>query len=169
MRHVARLFLSAATLAGIAGIAVASDDPPGKTSEEVLAAMDRTSTWGHPDLAAEFSGMHHYQAGRYPEAMADFKEAARYADKLSQLSIGLMYLNGQGVRKDPVAAFAWVAIAAERKYPQFTATRDGIWATLDASQREQAKALVEQLYGQYGDAVAKPRMAKVLRRYRARM
>lgn len=165
MRNVCRTLLLIA-LAGLAGPTAASDDPPGKATDEVLAAMDRTSTWGHPDLANEFSGMHYYEAGHYKEALASFRTAARYADKLSQLSIGLMYLDGQGVEKDPVAAFAWVAIAAERKYPQFIATRDAIWAMLDAEQRERAKALVGRLYPEYGDATAKPRMAKVLRRNR---
>lgn len=134
-----------------------------KTSQEVLDAMSHSSTWGHPDQYGEFTGMQRYAAGDFKAAMKYFLIGARYADKLSQLSIGLMYLNGQGVQKDPVTAFAWVAIAAERKYPQFLATRDAIWAQLDASQREQAKALVEQLYPEYGDATAMHRMTLVLR------
>lgn len=128
----------------------------------VLAAMDRTSPWGHPDLFNEFAGMHRLKAHDYKAAMKFFKEASRYADKLSQLSVGLMYLNGQGVAKDPVTAFAWVAISAERKYPRFLATRDTIWNTLDADQREQAKVLVAKLYTEYGDPVAKKRMARAL-------
>lgn len=132
-------------------------------SQKVLDAMSRTSTWGHPDQYGEFSGMQHYAAGNYKAAMKSFLLGARYADKLSQLSIGLMYLNGQGVQKDPVEAFAWAAIAAERKYAQFIDTRDQIWSTLDADQREQAKRRVEALYADYGDAVAKPRMARALR------
>jgi len=170
MRH-GHLAIVALALGGLASTVAASDgpSPSSKTVDEVLTAMDNTWTWGHPDQANEFSGMHAYHAGRYDEALADFKEAARYADKLSQLSIGLMYLNGQGVKKDPVMAFAWVAIAAERKYPQFLATRDSIWGTLDTAQRAQARVLIEQLYAQYGDATAKPRMAKVLRRNRTEL
>jgi len=134
-----------------------------KTSQEVLAAMSNSSTWGHPDEYGEFTGMQRYAAGNFKAAMKYFLIGARYADKLSQLSIGLMYLNGQGVSRDPVAAFAWIAIAAERKYPQFLATRDAVWAQLDASQREQAKLLVEKLYAEYGDPVAKHRMTLRLR------
>jgi hypothetical protein len=74
-----------------------------------------------------------------------------------------MYLNGQGVEKNPVTAFAWIAIAAERQYPQFLATRDAVWAQLDAAQREQARALLEKLYPEYGDPTAKQRMSMVLR------
>lgn len=137
-----------------------TDDAP--SVDRVLAAMDRTPTWGHPDLFNEFAGMHRLKAHDYKAAMKFFKEASRYADKLSQLSLGLMYLNGQGVAKDPVTAFAWVAISAERKYPRFLATRDAIWSTLDADQREQAKTMVAKLYAEYGDPVAKKRMAHAL-------
>lgn len=145
----------------------ASDKPTAsiqsKQSQEVMAAMDHSSTWGHPDEYGEFTGMQRYAAGNYKAAMKYFLIGARYADKLSQLSIGLMYLNGEGVQKDPVTAFAWIAIAAERKYPQFLATRDAVWAQLDAQQREQAKAKLNELYPEYGDPTAKRRMTLVLR------
>ena len=140
-----------------------------KTALEVWTAMSRSSTWGHPDEWSEFTGMQRYADGNFKAAMKYFLIGARYADKLSQLSIGLMYLSGQGVKKDPVAAFAWVAIAAERKYPQFLATRDALWAQLDAAQRKQAKALLETLYPEYGDPTAKRRMALVLRLNRSEL
>lgn len=154
--------------------AAAQDSPYGvtmqsKSTQDVLDAMSNTSTWGHPDQYGEFAGMQHYAAGNYKAAMKYFLIGARYADKLSQLSIGLMYLDGQGVEKDPVTAFAWIAIAAERKYPQFLATRDMVWAQLDAQQREQAKAVVEQLYPEYGDIEAKRRMALALRLARSEL
>ncbi|MBD8871218.1 sel1 repeat family protein [Rhodanobacter sp. DHB23] len=139
------------------------EDMQDKPSRDLLDAMGNTPTYGHPDLEGEFAGMQHYAAGDYQAAMKYFLVGARFADKLSQMSIGLMYLNGEGVKKDPVAAFAWIALAAERKYPKFLATRDAVWAGLDAAQREQAKALVEQLYPEYGDASAKPRMIKHMR------
>jgi hypothetical protein len=140
-----------------------------KASKEVLAAMARTSTWGHPDEAAEFQGMQEYADGDYAKAMENFREGARYADKLSQLSIGLRYLNGEGVEKDPVQAYAWVALAAERKYPLYLVTRDKIWKSLNDDQRTQAKALLDELTPEYGDAVAKVRMEHVLRMTRSQM
>lgn len=159
-----------------AGTALAQESVPpppeavtmgSKTSRDLLGAMSRTPTVGHPDLYGEYVGMQRYAAGDYTAAMRYFLIGARFADKLSQMSIGLMYLNGEGVEKDPVAAFAWIALAAERKYPKFLATRDAIWAGLDTTQREQAKAMVEELYPQYGDATAKPRLATRMRWARA--
>lgn len=140
-----------------------------KASQEVLAAMGRTSTWGHPDESGEFAGMSYYASGDYAKAMESFKSGARYADKLSQLSIGLMYLHGEGVAKDPVAAYAWLALAAERKFPRYIATRDEVWKSLDEDQRQQAIALFNQLSGEYGDAVAKVRMERALREARTKM
>lgn len=165
-RHLACLALCIAAT-GVNATQSAANTP--KSTDRVLKAMDNTPTEGHPDQFYEFTGMHQYFAGNYADALKSFTNSARYADKLSQLSIGLMYLNGQGVQRDPVTAFAWVAIAAERKYPQFLATRDQIWAQLDAQQRDQAKALIDKLYPEYGDATAKPRMAMVLRRERAHL
>ncbi|MDO1529143.1 sel1 repeat family protein [Fulvimonas sp. R45] len=159
--------LAATSLAlAFAGPAAAQVSPASMhdaASQKVLAAIEHTPTAGHPDLYGEFAGMQHLASGDYKAAMKYFLIGASYADKLSQLSIGLMYLNGQGVKKDPVTAFAWIAIAAERKYPRFLATRDAVWAGLDAQQREQAKALIERLYPEYGDLTAQPRMAKRLR------
>jgi hypothetical protein len=168
MKHLYPGIVFALFCVGLAATATAATSQTGaplgdKQSQEVLAAMNRTPTDGHPDQYSEFTGMQRYAAGDYQGAMKYFRMGAYYADKLSQLSIGLMYLNGEGVQKDPVTAFAWTALAAERKYPQFLATRDSIWAALDAQQRAQAKSLVESLYAEYGDAQAMPRMAKVLR------
>jgi TPR repeat protein len=155
--------------AGIAAAQAPNASIHNTRSQKILAAMDHTSTQGHPDLYGEFNGMQRYAAGHYKAAMKYFLIGARFADKLSQLSIGLMYLNGEGVKKDPVTAFAWIAIAAERKYPGFITTRDALWAKLDGQQRTQAKALIEKLYPEYGDLVAKSRMAKRLRWNRSDM
>jgi hypothetical protein len=150
----------------VANIATAhAGSPPrhdGQT-DEVLRAMNNASTWGHPDLFGEFSGMQRYSRQDYPDALKYFKYGARYADKLSQLSIGLMYENGEGVAKDPVTACAWLALAAERKYPSFIATRDRVCKALTPAQHDQAVAVLDKLMPEYGDSVAKPRMAKALR------
>lgn len=127
-----------------------------------LTAMNNASTWGHPDLFGEFAGMRLYSEGHYEAAIKYFKYGARYADKLSQLSIGLMYDNGRGVEKDPVKACAWVALAAERKYPSFIATRNRICEALTPAQHDEAVAVLDKLLPEYGDKVAKQRMVHAL-------
>ncbi|RUL64178.1 sel1 repeat family protein [Dyella dinghuensis] len=152
-------------LCAVPGSALAQDAPasPPNDTTSTLATMDKTYTQGHPDLFNEFAGMRRYEAGDYSGAMKDFLQAAYYADKPSQLSIGLMYLRGQGIEKDPVKAYAWVSVAAERQYPQFTATQNQVWADLDSQQRKEAKVMQQTIAAQYGDAVAKPRMLQAIR------
>jgi TPR repeat protein len=151
-------------LCAIPGTAFAQGATAQSDSDTVqsLKTMDKTYTGGHPDVVNEFAGMHRYAAGDYAGAMKSFLIAASYADKPSQLSIGLMYLNGQGVQKDPATAWAWISIAAERGYPQFVTTRDDLWLQLKSGQRQRAKATEQQLDAQYGDAVAQPRMLQAL-------
>jgi len=166
MQQTIRAGLLALSLAGSMAAGAAEPQMDDALSKHILAAMDRSSTFGHPDQMGEFAGMRYYADGNYAKAMKWFLEGARYADKLSQLSIGLMYLNGEGVERDPVTAYAWVALAAERNYPQFVATRDDIWAKLDEAQRQRAKSTYEALYTNYGDPVAKRRMIHELRMVR---
>lgn len=150
-------------LCAVPAAALAQESPvPSSDTVQSLHAMDNSYTEGHPDVINEFAGMHLYAEGDYQGAMKDFLVAASYADKPSQLSIGLMYLNGQGVQKDPMTAYAWIALAAERGYPQFESTREEVWRQLNSSQREQAKVMQQQLSGEYGDAVAQPRMLQAL-------
>lgn len=165
--------LSAALMGGAMSArahAAASAPPrPDAKSDSLVTAMGNASTWGHPDLFGEFSGMRLYSEGRYKDALKYFRIGARYADKPSELAIGLMYANGRGVRKDPVKACAWLALAAQRKYPNFVATRNRVCNALTPAQHNQAEAELAQLLPVYGDKVAKQRMAFVLGQARMQM
>ncbi|MGH8184337.1 MAG: sel1 repeat family protein [Rhodanobacteraceae bacterium] len=130
--------------------------------DRIITAMNNSSTWGHPDLFGEYAGMRLYSEGHYKAAIKYFNYGARYADKLSQLSIGLMYENGHGVEKDPVTACAWLALAAQRKYPSFVATRNRVCEALTPAQHDQAVAVLDKLLPEYGDKVAKKRMVMAL-------
>ena len=144
--------------------AYADDDPlndPGV--QKTLRAMANASTWYHPDLFGMTVGMRRYAHKDYDGALKYFEIGAYYADKLSQLSTGLMYMNGEGVKKDLVTAYAWLDLAAERDYPDFVATRDEVKAQLTPDQLAQALALRKTLGERYGDAVAKQRMVVQLR------
>jgi hypothetical protein len=126
--------------------------------QKMVRAMDDASTWYHPDLYGEFAGVRRYMNKDYSGAMKYFEIGAYYADKLSQLSIGLMYVNGEGVAKDPVTGYAWLELAAERDYPEFVATRDRVKATLTPDEMQKARGIHDTLALRYADTVAKPRM-----------
>jgi hypothetical protein len=131
--------------------------------QKVLRGMADASTWYHPDLFGEFAGMRRYAHHDYAGALKYLKIGAYYSDKLSALSIGLMYLNGEGVARDPVTAYAWLSVAAERGYPDFVATRDRVKAMLTAEQLLQAHKALANLTAEYGDKVAKRRLVMQLR------
>ena len=123
----------------------------------------------HPDLKNRSRGMNAYDAGRHDEALTYFRRAARYADKPSQAMVGEMLWNGEGGVRDPALAYAWMDLAAERGYPGFTIMRERYLAALDEAQRADAIARGEEVYAEYGDDVAQPRIANVLRRERRRV
>jgi hypothetical protein len=160
----------AAVVFGFA-VAAHADDESMTTphAQKVLRAMEHTSTWYHDDLFGEYAGFQRYARHQYAEALHFFELGAYYADKPSQFSIGLMHLNGEGVARDPVAAFAWFDLAAERGYLAFAVTRDRVRAMLTPEQLSQAIALRSTLSTRYADAVAKPRMAAELREGLTRM
>jgi len=148
----------------LAAFAHAEDDPLNDPEvQRVLRAMADESTWFHPDLFGEYAGMRRYAHHQYKGALKYFEIGALYADKLSQLSLGLMYMNGEGTPKDPVTAYAWLDLAAERDYPDFVATRDTLKAKLTPEQLAQAMALRAQLAEKYADSVAKQRLVVQMR------
>ena len=149
-----------ACLATVTSMAKAADNDPlnDPDVQKTLRAMADASTWYHPDLFGEFAGMRRYAHHDFAGALKYFKVGAYYSDKLSQLSIGLMYMNGEGVPKDLPTAYAWLAVAAERKYPEFEATRDSVKAQLSPQQLAQAEKIRSTLEAKYGDQVAKHRL-----------
>jgi len=165
LKHWTRRAVIACVLAAATTAMAQTDEDPLQDPyvQKTLRAMNDASTWYHPDLFGEYAGVRRYAHHQYKEALRYFEVGAYYADKLSQLSIGLIHLNGEGVRKDPVTAYAWIDLAAERGYPDFVATRDRVLAQLTPEQRDQAQAQRDKLAQKYADAVAKPRMEQQLR------
>ncbi len=143
--------------------------PPGPRVQRIILAMGNSSTVGHPDLFGRFAGMRCYANHRYACALKYFKFGAFYADKFSQLALGLMYANGTGVRKNPIKAWAWAALASSRGYPEFVATRKRIGAQLSASERAQAATDLQKLRKTYGDRIAERRMLSDMRLALAQM
>lgn len=122
----------------------------------------------HPDLRHRLAGLRAYNKGDFAEAAVRFRRAARYADKPSQGMLAEMYWKGEGVEKDPALAYAWMDLAAERQYPMMLAKREHYWEKLDEAGRERALTVGEEVYAEYGDEVAKPRLARELRMARSR-
>jgi hypothetical protein len=121
----------------------------------------------HPDQYYFKLGAAAWEAGRYEAAAERMREAARYADKPAQLALALMARDGLGRPPDLAEAYAWADLAAERGYRVFLLERERLWARLDEAGRERAVEIGTKLYAEYGDAVAKPRLERLLRSGRA--
>ena len=120
----------------------------------------------HPDLRYRMEAMRAYEAGRFEQARGLFERAALYADKPSQGMVAEMLWKGEGVARDRALAYAWMDLAAERGYRPMLILRERYWSELDEAERADALARGQEVYARYGDAVAKPRYANVLRRGR---
>lgn len=146
--------LMVGTLAAPAGLAGPLDSP------------QRTNGFleFHPDMANREMAVDAYRRGKYEIAADLFQRAARYADKGSQAMLAEMYWKGEGVPQDRALAYAWSDLAAERGYPELLAIRENYWRQMDSAEQARAIAEGQAIYARYGDAVAKPRLAALLRR-----
>lgn len=167
-------------MAGWAGVAPAADAPrevvwetPGErpthgnyVGESGIPAEVMTEAFlaAHPDLRWRREGLHHYTHGRYAEAIAQFQRAAHFADKPAQAMVAEMHWEGRGVPVDRPLAYAWMDIAAERMYANFLILREKYWSQLTPAEQVESLQRGKALLAEFGDAVAKPRLEKVLKR-----
>lgn len=131
-----------------------------------VEAMTEAFLSAHPDIRWRREGLHDFSNRRYEQALTHFRSAARYGDKASQAMIAEMYWEGLGVAPDPVLGYIWMDLAAERQYPNFLILRETYWGALDASQQQAAIKQGQAVYAEFGDDVAEPRLAQVLKRSR---
>ena len=137
-----------------------------RKQQQVLAT--RTFLNAHPDMKYRQEGWEAYQAGDHAKAMLHFRKASLYADKASQAMVAEMLWKGIGVPVDAPMAYAWADMAAERGYPQFIRLREQYWRELDLSQRERAVQQGRALLAEYSDDVARPRMARFMKKAKQR-
>ena len=158
----------ATTPVATAPVQVSADEPLIESAaltgrDETMLATEAFLS-AHPDLRFRTSGVRAYREGRLDEALEHFTRAARHADKPSQAMIGELYWTGQGVPVDRALGYAWMDLAAERQYRGFLVMREQYWARMSPEEQARAVEVGQALYAEYGDAVAKPRLARVMRR-----
>ena len=59
-------------------------------------------------------GVEAYQAGDYATALKELKPYAEQGNAPAQLSLGVMYANGEGVLKDYAEALKWYQLSADQ-------------------------------------------------------
>lgn len=110
-----------------------------------------------PGNRALSEGTRFYENGWYFNARHRFRKAARYADKMAQHNLGVIYYRGDGVERDPARAWAWFELAAERDYPEFVGIANAVWDELPPAQRQRGRAFLDELLPEYADEIAVPR------------
>ena len=117
----------------------------------------------HPDLKHRTEGFLRLEEGRTEDARKSFLEAALFADKPSQAVLAEMAWKGIGQPTDRPRAYAWADISAERGYPLMLVKREKFWKELTEAERARALEIGPAVYDEFGDAVAKERLARELR------
>lgn len=75
--------------------------------------MAATLCWPMAVWADTTAGLHDFEAGRFAEAMQQWKQSADAGDARGALYIGVMYDTGQGVPQNYTMALEWYRRAAE--------------------------------------------------------
>lgn len=135
--------------------------PPDPTEDPMLITAGFLEH--HQDMRYRLLGLDAYNAGRYDAALGFFRRAAFFADKPSQGMVAEMYWNGQGVPRDPVQAYIWMDLAAERGYLGFLSLRERYWKALTEAERARVPVEGQAVFARFGDAAAKPRYEHQLR------
>lgn len=126
----------------------------------------RLSAAGHPNELQRVYGIWNYDNGRREAAVDYFQRAAYYGDKLSQHLLTLMYWEGDGVERDPVLAYIWADLAAERGNNELLLkVREKLWSELTPDQRERVLEIGADYADRYGDAAARPRANARIRQF----
>ena len=156
MKHLlmGSMFLIAAGLAPLAYGAPDISDPA-----HIAANTDGFLSY-HPDLRWRKEGLGRYEDGELSLALNAFKRSSKYADKGAQAMVAEMYWKGEGTDVDKAKAYAWMDLAAERGYKDFLTLREYYWRELDPRERERALKVGKEIYAEFGDDVAKPRLEK---------
>jgi TPR repeat protein len=108
--------------------------------------------------------LYHIQREHYSQAVDMLEEAAHWANKNAQYMLGLMYFKGDTgtIAANRPLGLAWLALAAERKNPDFQLTYAEARARSSNAEIQQASKLYLKMKLEYGDKIAGTR---AMRRY----
>lgn len=106
-------------------------------------------------------GVNYYEAGEFEQAYKEFYQAAQYGDHDAQLNLGAMYYRGEYQPKNPIKAYAWMALAAQNPSINEDALHTKILAKLSATQQTEAKAEYQALLAEYGNAAVEKKLMPV--------
>ncbi|HUA82124.1 MAG TPA: hypothetical protein VL997_17230 [Dyella sp.] len=149
----------------LATVAACQTSPPsGAASSGQVSEQDETLRC--PDALETYLPGEYYACearadfgrGKYGDIMQMLEESASWADKDAQYQLGLAYFNGDlpGIPQNRPLGLAWLALAAERKKPQYQLSYAIARAKATPEEIRDASLRWQTMRLKYGDSVAAP-------------
>ncbi|MCY4384584.1 MAG: ankyrin repeat domain-containing protein [Nitrospinae bacterium] len=88
------------------------------------------------------AGQAAWKAGRYAEALREWRRAARAGDSRAMAALGRAFAKGVGVPQDFVEAHKWLNLAAARGDEKAAAERDALAKEMTTEERAEARKLL---------------------------
>jgi uncharacterized protein len=103
-----------------------------------------TSSWAHADL---YTAEAAYRAKDFPRAFELYRELAELGNAESQETLAIMYVQGEGVKRDNILGYAWAAILLEQ---QPSEVAQSIYAQLHPRLTESGRKIADELRARFG-------------------
>ncbi len=91
-----------------------------------------------------FKADKHYTALEYGQAKLEYEKAAKVGNPHAYYQLGIMYQKGLGVKKDPLNALIYIALAADYELEKAQIILDRMLAPLDEEQRKLIKEVLDE-------------------------
>jgi len=92
-----------------------------------------------------------YRRGDYEEAFPYLMAAAKRGFKMAQARVGFLHQKGLGTERDPYAAVAWLAVAADgRTHPEIQHYFNDVWKRIPEEYLPGFQAVTDEYRSKYG-------------------
>jgi hypothetical protein len=95
-----------------------------------------------------------FSEGKPGKTVELLKDAAHWANKKAQYTLGTMYFYGDNAPLNKPLGLAWLALAAERRTPDYEKGYAQAYLSATPAQRVQGGELWKRMRAEYGDATA---------------
>lgn len=97
-------------------------------------------------------GMKYYSASNFEKAHREFRQAAKFGDVSAQFNLGVMYYRGEFVARDPIQAYAWLALAAQDSEYMAQGLHLKIYKSFSDEQKKLADLAYQEIFSKYSHA-----------------
>lgn len=88
-------------------------------------------------------GSNYYKKGNHEKAFKEFLADAEFGDHDAQYNLGAMYYRGEFVKKDYIAAYTWMTLAAQNLEYKRDAAHTKIYNQLTSEQQKSAQDAIK--------------------------